>query len=283
MLARTVSSRLGSFKFNGCGTYSVLRALLSTSRCRNFEVLEEPGRVSPTTHIPTHIPRPDNTLVLTAPETKQHWHVQRMRTSSALAREVMDAIARHVRADSTTDALDKVAVEACVQRQCYPSPLLYRGFPKAICTSVNNVVCHGIPDDRPLRRGDILSVDVTVYHDGFHGDCCESFIVGSHENNEEDESVDEEDSSARRLVDCARRCRDEAIAVCGPGVQWREIGRVCEAVAKSEGFCIVPCFLGHGIGAYFHGPPEVFHFGYEGVVRRGVSPSLSVKLPRRSR
>ncbi|XP_077374415.1 methionine aminopeptidase 1D, mitochondrial isoform X4 [Festucalex cinctus] len=134
-----------------------------------------------------------------------------------------------------------------IQHNAYPSPLGYGGFPKSVCTSVNNVVCHGIPDSRPLQDGDIINIDVTVYLDGYHGDTSETFFVG------------EADEVGRRLVETARRCRDDAIAACKPGAELCVIGNTISEIAHANGFRVCPYFIGHGIGSSFHCYPEIWH------------------------
>ncbi len=122
-----------------------------------------------------------------------------MRTVCRLAREVLDIAAKHIQVGVTTDELDRIVHEATIERNAYPSPLNYRGFPKSCCTSVNEVICHGIPDQRPLQEGDIVNIDVTLYYDGFHGDLNETYLVGN---------VDE---AGRKLVQGARDCLMKAI------------------------------------------------------------------------
>uniref|UniRef100_A0A8D0D721 Methionine aminopeptidase n=1 Tax=Sander lucioperca TaxID=283035 RepID=A0A8D0D721_SANLU len=149
----------------------------------------------------------------------------------------------------TTDEIDFIVHQETIKHNAYPSPLRYGGFPKSVCTSVNNVVCHGIPDSRQLQDGDIINVDVTVYLDGYHGDTSETFLIGQ---------VDE---VGQRLVEAARRCRDEAIAACKPGAPLCVIGNTISEVAHASGFQVCPYFIGHGIGSYFHCHPEIWHHG----------------------
>ena len=134
-------------------------------------------------------------------------------------------------------------------------------FPKSVCTSVNNVVCHGIPDDRPLEDGDIINVDITVFLDGVHGDCSETFLVGN---------VDE---SGQKLVQVAKESMEVGVKACGPGVEFRTIGAVIQSHAESQGFQVVPAFTGHGIGSFFHGPPDIYHMQnlYPGRMKPGVT------------
>ncbi|XP_069839024.1 methionine aminopeptidase 1D, mitochondrial isoform X4 [Dendropsophus ebraccatus] len=147
----------------------------------------------------------------------------------------------------TTEEIDAFVHQNIISRNAYPSPLGYGGFPKSVCTSVNNVVCHGIPDSRPLEDGDIINIDVTVYSGGYHGDTSETFLVGN---------VDE---NGQKLVKTARRCRDEAIAACKPGAPFSVIGNTISRIAKDNNFTVCPIFIGHGIGSYFHGHPEIWH------------------------
>uniref|UniRef100_A0A8C7P9X9 Methionyl aminopeptidase type 1D (mitochondrial) n=1 Tax=Oncorhynchus mykiss TaxID=8022 RepID=A0A8C7P9X9_ONCMY len=130
---------------------------------------------------------------------------------------------------------DFIVHQETIRHNAYPSPLRYGGFPKSVCTSVNNVVCHGIPDTRQLQDGDIINVDVTVYLEGYHGDTSETFLIGC---------VDE---VGRKLVKTARKCRDEAIAACKPGAPLCVIGNTISEIAHSNGFHVCPYFIGHGI------------------------------------
>ncbi|XP_065493376.1 methionine aminopeptidase 1D, mitochondrial isoform X2 [Caloenas nicobarica] len=147
----------------------------------------------------------------------------------------------------TTEEIDSIVHHEIIRQNAYPSPLGYGGFPKSVCTSVNNVVCHGVPDSRPLQDGDIINIDVTVYYNGYHGDTSETFLVGN------------VDKSGQKLVEVARKCRDEAIAACRPGAPFSVIGNTISSVARRGGFQVCPSFVGHGIGSYFHGHPEVWH------------------------
>lgn len=171
-----------------------------------------------------------------------------VRAAGALTARVLDAVAAATAPGITTTELDMLAHEIIVEAGAYPSPLGYRGFPKSICTSVNNVICHGIPDSRPLADGDVVKVDVTVFLNGFHGDSCRSLLVGS---------VDED---GKALVLAARECMLAGLRVCGPGVPFQAIGAAVEAAAQTHGLSVCKPFCGHGIGRHFHAPPDVFHF-----------------------
>nr|XP_020039508.1 methionine aminopeptidase 1D, mitochondrial isoform X1 [Castor canadensis] len=149
--------------------------------------------------------------------------------------------------DMTTEEIDALVHQEIIRHNAYPSPLGYGGFPKSVCTSVNNVLCHGIPDSRPLQDGDIINIDVTVYYNGYHGDTSETFLVGN---------VDE---CGKKLVEVARRCRDEAIAVCRAGAPFSVIGNTISCITHQNGLQVCPHFVGHGIGSYFHGHPEIWH------------------------
>lgn len=182
------------------------------------------------------------------PEIKCPDTIHRMRASCRLAAEILQKCGALVQPGISTDEIDEFAHNAIIEAAAYPSPLRYEGFPKSICTSVNNVACHGIPDVRQLVDGDIINVDVTVYLGGVHGDCSKTFLVGN--------GVDEK---GRELVRVAEECRDIGIEVCGPGVALNRIGAVIEEHAKRHGFTVAPTFCGHGIGSYFHGPPDIYH------------------------
>lgn len=184
-----------------------------------------------------------------------------VRLASRLGREVLDEAARAIAPGVTTDEIDRVVHEACIERDCYPSPLGYYRFPKSCCTSVNEVVCHGIPDQRPLVNGDICNVDVTVYHRGFHGDLNETFLVGT--------AVSEQ---KRKLIQCTYECIQHAIAIVQPGVKFREIGNVIQKHANANGFSVVRRYCGHGIHRLFHTAPNVPHYAKNktvGVMKAG--------------
>lgn len=224
--------------------------------------------------VPEHIPRPDYALhpdgvslaeknsrsagqILVLTEEEQ----EGVKLASRLGREVLDEAARAIAPGVTTDEVDRVVHEACIERDCYPSPLGYYKFPKSCCTSVNEVICHGIPDKRPLVNGDICNVDVTVYHRGFHGDLNETFLVGNMVNEEK-----------RKLIKCTYECLEQAIAIVRPGVKFREIGNVIQKHANTNGFSVVRRYCGHGIHRLFHTAPNVPHYAKNktvGVMKTG--------------
>ncbi|EDO44113.1 predicted protein [Nematostella vectensis] len=152
-----------------------------------------------------------------------------------------------VKVGITTEEIDYHVHKAIIEHGAYPSPLNYRGFPKSVCTSVNEVAVHGIPNSRCLQNGDLLSVDISLFYGGVHGDLCETFLVGN---------VDE---SGRRLVDICRQSLDEAISICGPGVRMSTIGNTISLFAKKSGYSVSECCNGHGIGSVFHALPDVSH------------------------
>lgn len=177
-----------------------------------------------------------------------------VRRACELAREVLDVAASVVRVGVTTDEIDHVVHEACIERKCYPSPLNYYGFPKSCCTSVNEVICHGIPDQRPLADGDIINIDVTVYHRGFHGDVNETLLVGN------------VDQNAVTLVRTTWECLQLATEVVAPGQPYSAIGDVIEKHANSHGFTVNSRYCGHGIHRLFHALPIVPHYAGQWVV-----------------
>ncbi|KAI9767130.1 MAG: Methionine aminopeptidase 1 [Geoglossum simile] len=180
-----------------------------------------------------------------------------MRKVCRLAREVLDIAAREVKPGVTTDWIDKVVHRACIERDSYPSPLNYYHFPRSVCTSPNEVICHGIPDQRKLVDGDILNIDVTLYHRGFHGDLNETYYVGP-------KALADPDSV--RVVEAARDCLDEAIKIVKPDMLFREPGRVIEKLAKERGCSVIKTYCGHGINQLFHCAPNVPHYAQNKAV-----------------
>ncbi|KII88536.1 hypothetical protein PLICRDRAFT_54368 [Plicaturopsis crispa FD-325 SS-3] len=173
---------------------------------------------------------------------------EKMRTVGRLAREVLDIAASHIRPGITTDAIDEIVHEECIKRKAYPSPLNYREFPKSVCTSVNEVICHGIPDQRKLQEGDIINIDVTLYHDGYHGDVNATYPVGK---------IDEDD---KKLIRTTRESLDAAIKLCKPGALFRDLGKTIEPIARSNGCAVVRTYTGHGINNLFHPAPNIPHY-----------------------
>ncbi|KAH5690568.1 methionine aminopeptidase [Parastagonospora nodorum] len=174
-----------------------------------------------------------------------------MRKVCRLAREVLDIAARAAKPGVTTDYIDEIVHKACMERDSYPSPLNYCNFPKSVCTSVNEVICHGIPDQRVLKDGDILNIDVTLYHGGFHGDLNETYYIG-HKALANPDAV--------RVTETSRECLAQAIEMVKPGTLFREYGNVIEKHAKSKKCSVIRTYCGHGINQLFHCAPNVPHY-----------------------
>jgi methionyl aminopeptidase len=172
----------------------------------------------------------------------------RMRAAGRAAREVLLEVGAAVKAGVTTDELDRICHDAYIARGGYPSTLDYKGYPKSLCTSVNEIICHGIPDDRPLSDGEIVNCDVTIYLHGVHGDCSETFLVG------------DVDPIGRHLVATTYECLWKGIDAVKPGSHIYEIGRAIQTHAEENGFSVVRAFVGHGVGEIFHTSPSVPHF-----------------------
>jgi methionyl aminopeptidase len=187
-----------------------------------------------------------------------------MRIAGRLAAEVLDMLALHIKPGFTTDALDKLAHDHIVHVQGgIPAPLNYAPpgytpYPKSICTSVNHQVCHGIPNDRPLKNGDIVNIDITVIKDGWHGDTSRMFIVG------------EGSIAAKRLCTLTYEAMWKGIVKVKPGARLGDIGHAIQSFAESQGFSIVREFCGHGIGRKFHEEPQVLHYGRPGTLEELV-------------
>ncbi|XP_065224745.1 methionine aminopeptidase 1 [Planococcus citri] len=180
--------------------------------------------------------------------------IEGMRVACKLGREVLEEVSNMIDVNVTTEEIDRIVHEACVDRECYPSPLNYYQFPKSCCTSVNEVICHGIPDMRPLADGDICNVDITVYHREYHGDLNETFLIGNVSD------------VAKKLVQTTHECLQKAIEAVQPGEKYREIGNVIQKYAQSKGFSVVRSYCGHGIHKLFHTAPSVPHYAKNKVV-----------------
>jgi methionyl aminopeptidase len=177
-----------------------------------------------------------------------------MRIAGRLAAEVLKMIRSHVQAGITTNELDRICHDYIVDvQQAIPAPLNYRGFPKSICTSVNHVVCHGIPSDKVLKRGDAVNIDITVIKDGFHGDTSKMFFVG------------EPTVAAGRLARISHECMCLGIELVRPGAALGDIGHAIQQHAEANNCSIVREYCGHGIGREFHEDPQVLHYGTPGT------------------
>jgi methionyl aminopeptidase len=175
-----------------------------------------------------------------------------MRRVGRLAADALDMLIEHVRPGVSTNALDKIVFDFALAHGAYPAPLDYRGYRKSICTSINHVVCHGIPDEKPLREGDVVNIDVTFILDGWHGDASRMYAVG------------EIPRRAERLIEVTYEALLRGISVVKPGATTGDIGAAIQAYAEGERCSIVREFCGHGLGRLFHDEPNILHYGEKG-------------------
>lgn len=175
--------------------------------------------------------------------------IERMRQSCRLAAEVLLMVEPYVKPGVTTNRLNDICHDYIIQNDAIPSPLNYKGFPKSICSSVNDEICHGIPSERKLRNGDIVNLDITVYLNGFHGDTNKTFFVGSPR------------SGAKKLLDAGVEALHRGIGVTRAGTRLGDIGASIQRFVEERGYSVVREFCGHGIGREFHEEPQVLHFG----------------------
>lgn len=189
----------------------------------------------------------ENTILLHGPDG-----FEGMRAAGKLASQTLDYIGQFVKVGVTTEELDKLSHDFIIQNGAIPAPLGYRGFPKSICTSLNHVVCHGIPGARKLMDGDVLNIDVTVILNGWYGDTSRMFAVGK------------PSLRARKLIDATYEAMMRGIEVVKPGATLGDIGHAIQNYAEKQGFSVVRDFCGHGIGRIFHGAPNVMHYGQPG-------------------
>ncbi len=234
-----------------------------------------PGVISPRRTVPASIERPEYVdrpapRPFTGSEVKDTDTIERMRIAGRLAARAMEAAAAAITPGVTTDALDAIAHDYLCDHGAYPSTLGYRGFPKSICTSVNEVICHGIPDDRRLEDGDIVNIDITAFIDGVHGDTDATYLVGH---------VDEE---SRLLVERTREAMLRGIRAATPGRPVNVIGRVIESYARRFGYGVVRDFTGHGIGTAFHSGLVIPHYDaaphYGTVIEPGMTFTIEPML-----
>ncbi|KAK6315301.1 hypothetical protein J4Q44_G00148300 [Coregonus suidteri] len=244
---RLTRAGLGGFLQKGCGLWgcgppwgvqSQQHRRFFWRKWKSFHSIVRPGVVRPAYSVPKHILRPDNVNSGQVPdwpdyiENKDQEQIQGLTRACQLARQILLLAGRSL---------------------------------KVVCTSVNNVVCHGIPDTRQLQDGDIINIDVTVYLEGYHGDTSETFLIGC---------VDE---VGQKLVETARKCRDEAITACKPGAPLCVIGNTISDIAHSNGFHVSPYFIGHGIGSYFHGHPEILHHANDNDMTMDEGMSFTIE------
>ncbi len=226
-----------------------------------------PGRVGPRRAVPAHIARPEYVdkpmpTPWRGPDVLDADTIERVRVAARLAAQALQEVGRHVAPGVTTDELDAIGHEFLVDHGAYPSTLGYRGFPKSLCTSLNEVICHGIPDSTVIEDGDIVNVDVTAYVGGVHGDTNATFLAGD---------VDED---SRLLVERTREALERGIKAVRPGREINVIGRVIEKYAARFGYGVVREFTGHGVGPAFHTGLVVPHYdavpAYDTVIQPGM-------------
>lgn len=236
--------------------------------------LLSPGRVSPRRAVPGEILRPEYVDRLgpqpfTGSEVKDAETIERMRIAGQLAARAMREAASHIAPGVTTDELDRVGHEYLCDHGAYPSTLGYKGFPKSLCTSVNEVICHGIPDSTELRDGDIVNIDITAFIGGVHGDTDATYLVGN---------VDEE---SQLLVERTEAAMMRGIKAVAPGRPVSVIGRVIEAYARRFGYGVVRDFTGHGIGTSFHSGLVIPHYdepAYDTLIETGMTFTIEPML-----
>jgi len=212
-----------------------------------------PGVVSPQRAVPPRIPRPEYVgrpapAAYAGGDVYTAEEIERIRRSGRIAAQAIERVGEAIRPGVTTEELDRVAHEFLVANDAYPSTLGYRGYPKSCCTSLNEIVCHGIPDDTVLRDGDLINVDITAYREGMHGDLNRTFIVG------------DADQDTIDLVTRTEEAMHRGIKVVAPGRQINLIGRAIESYAKRFGYGVIREFTGHGVGRAFHTGLIVPHY-----------------------
>jgi methionyl aminopeptidase len=212
-----------------------------------------PGRISPKLDVPKSIVRPEYVgkpapAKFTGTNVKTPEQIEKIRHSGKIAAQAIELVGSNARPGITTDELDKIAHQFLIDNGAYPSTLGYRGYPKSICSSLNEVICHGIPDDTALEDGDILNIDITAYIDGFHGDSNQTFLVG------------EVKPEIALLVERTREALARGISVVAPGRSVNLIGRAIESYAKRFNYGVVRDFTGHGIGEAFHSGLIIPHY-----------------------
>ncbi len=238
-----------------------------------------PGVVSPRRPVPANIPRPEyvdrpQPRRYTGPEVKDARTIGAMRAAGRVAAQALAEVGRNIEPGVTTDELDRIGHEFMLDHHAYPSTLGYKRFPKSLCTSLNEVICHGIPDSTVLRDGDIINIDITAFLTvdglGVHGDTDATYLVGE---------VDEE---SRLLVERTREAMMRGVKAVAPGRQINVIGRVIEAYAKRFGYGVVRDFTGHGIGTAFHSGLVIPHYDaapqYDTVMEPGMTFTIEPML-----
>ncbi|GAB4828906.1 Methionine aminopeptidase 1B, chloroplastic [Ancistrocladus abbreviatus] len=248
---------------------------LQTAKSRRPPPLRR-GRVSPPLPVPDHIQRPPYVGSSKLPELSSEYQIHdaegiaHMRAACQLAARVLDYAGTLVRPSVTTNEIDEAVHQMIIDSGAYPSPLGYGGFPKSVCTSVNECMCHGIPDSRQLQDGDIINIDVTVYLNGYHGDTSKTFLCGNVSD------------SVKRLVKVTEQCLEKGIAVCKDGASFKKIGKRISERAEKYNYGVVERFVGHGVGTVFHSQPIICHHrnDYPGQMVEGqtftIEPILTI-------
>lgn len=189
--------------------------------------------------------------------------IELMRVAGRIASQTLDMIEEHIRPGVSTEELNQLCHDFILSHDAYPAPLNYKGFPKSVCTSINEVICHGIPSKTDiLKDGDIINIDVTAIKDGYHGDTNRTFFVG------------EPSPEVRALVEFTREITLKAIGIVKPGIRVGDIGHLIQTEAEAKGYGVVREFTGHGLGREFHEPPSIFHYGTPGTgakIRKGMT------------
>lgn len=230
-----------------------------------------PGRVSARREVPASIARPEyvgrpGPAPFTGSEVKSPEVIKAMRVAGRVAAQALVECGKAVAPGVTTDQIDRIGHEFLLDHGAYPSTLGYRGFPKSLCTSVNEVICHGIPDDRPLQDGDLCNVDITAYLGGVHGDNNATFLIGE---------VDEE---SRLLAERTREALTRAIRAARPGREVNVIGRVIESYAKRFGYGVVRDYTGHGVGEAFHSGLVIPHYDAAPDYATTIEPGMTFTI-----
>ncbi len=228
------------------------------------------GLVSPLRSVPATIPRPDYAQSGrpgrgTGREIRTLEEIERMRRAGKAAAHILQVAAKSLRVGVATDEIDAIVHEETIRLGGYPSTLNYHGFPKALCTSVNEVICHGIPDDRKLKDGDIVNLDVTIFIDGVHGDTNATFAIGT---------VDEE---SNRLIEVTRECLMKGIAAVKPMRPINDIGRAIQQHAESLKYGVVRAYCGHGISEVFHTGLQVPHY-FDSQAKTAMVPGMTFTI-----
>lgn len=232
------------------------------------------GTVSPLRPVPADIERPQyvgkpGPARFKGSEVKDTDTIERMRLAGKIAAQALAEVGRHIAPGVTTDELDRIGHEFLIDAGAYPSTLGYRGYPKSLCSSVNECICHGIPDSRPLLDGDIVNIDITAYIHGVHGDNNATFPVGE---------IDEE---SRLLIERTQQAMLRGVKAVAPGRQVNVVGRVIESYAKRFGYGVVRDFTGHGVGEAFHSGLVIPHYDepqFETIIETGMTFTIEPML-----